>query len=372
MDKPKLLKERLGKGAIIQISQALSAVVDDFPAQQFIIDANAGLDKLELKQRVDYLIVILGNYLPDNFANTSLILIALKNHWLSLQADEDSYEFSAWPLVDYVAIYGLEQPAVALKVLCTLTPLFSAEFAIRPFIEQHFELTYIQLLKWCNNPDEHIRRLASEGIRPRLPWGKQLKQFCDDPSAIFPILELLKDDESLYVRRSVANNLNDISKDHPDKVVALCQQWLDGATVERQWVVRHALRSLIKKGHPAVFPLLGYADNPEVEIITFELTGTTLQFGQEVGLSACLLSTSNKPQKWVVDYKIHYVKANGRTTTKVFKWKNIELQPHQKISLAKMHPFKLISTRQYYAGTHTIELMINGQSYASEKFYLNI
>ncbi|PHS69737.1 MAG: DNA alkylation repair protein [Methylophaga sp.] len=372
MDKPILMKDRLGKDAVRHISHILSLVIDDFPTQSFIADAEDGLYKLELKQRVDFLIVILAKYLPSNFAKTASILMALKDDWIVHSENKDVDNFAAWPLIDYVAVYGLQEPELSLELLKKLSPLFSAEFAIRPFIEQHFELSYSQLLIWCTDPDEHVRRLASEGIRPRLPWGKQLTQFCENPDAIFPILEYLKDDSSLYVRKSVANNLNDISKDHPDKVIALCQRWLNGATEQRKWLIRHALRSLVKAGKPEVFPLLGYTADPQVQLIAFELNKTILQFGQKIELSISLLSVSTKQQSIVVDYKVHYVKANGLTTSKVFKWKNISLAGQQQLLLSKQHAFKPISTRQYYSGSHSIEIMLNGISYGINQFELQI
>lgn len=367
-----LMKDQLGQEAVFTLSQSLSAVIDDFPQQQFITAALAGLDSLELKQRVQHIIAVLADYLPDDFSQSSSVLLAVKQVWNDSEQTESWGSFTAWPLIDYVAVYGLDQPELALKSLKALTPLFTAEFAVRPFIEQHFELTYQHLLRWSEDDDEHVRRLSSEGIRPRLPWGKQLTQFRNDPESIFPVLERLKDDSSLYVRKSVANNLNDIAKDHPEKVIQLCQQWLEGATPERQWIIRHALRGLVKSGHPAVFPLLGYAENPKVNIIAFDLTENSIKLGQKVDLFLSLLSHATTSQRLVVDYKMHHVKANGSLSSKVFKWKNITLEPQQSLQLTKFHPFKKITTRQYYSGIHTIELLINGVSYAKAEFELLI
>lgn len=372
MSEQKLMKDMLGEQAISQISQVLAICLIDFPQQQFIKQALAGLNELELKQRVDHLVVVLADYLPEDFADAADVLISVKHHWPKQSSTDSWGSFTAWPLVDYVSAYGLHQPKIALNVLKILTPLFSAEFAIRPFITQHFEITYQHLLNWTSDSDEHVRRLASEGSRPRLPWGKRLTQFCDNPAPIFPILEQLKDDASLYVRRSIANNLNDIAKDHPGIVLRLCESWSVDASAERQWLIRHALRSLVKSGYSAAFVLLGYSSDPQITIPIFKVMETSVMLGNNLKIETLLKSESVEIQKLVIDYRIHHVKANGTRTSKVFKWKNITLHGQQTIALNKRHPFKIITTRKYYAGSHVIELLINGVSYASAEFELRL
>jgi len=370
MSEQKLMKSGLATDAVLRICTVLADIIDDFPVAQFQKDALDGLDDLELKQRVDHLISILADYLPEDFQKTAEVLLQVKQYWDWGDEHDALSSFAAWPLVDYVAEYGLEQPEISLNVLKELTPLFSAEFAIRRFIEQHFELTHTTLLQWTHDPDEHVRRLACEGIRPRLPWGKRLVEFCKNPEPILPIIEQLKDDPSLYVRKSVANNLNDISKDNPDRVIALCQLWNIEASPERQWLIRHALRSLVKQGRQEVFPLLGYSETVNVSISTFSLRNKTVEIGDSLDFELILASSSAQIQKLVLDYKIHHVKANGSTTSKVFKWKNITLHEGQPHSLNKLHPFKVITTRKYYPGEHAIEILLNGQSMAFQKFDL--
>ena len=170
----------------------------------------------------------------------------------------------------------------------------------------------------------------------------------------------------------MANSLNDIAKDHPEQVIKLCQSWLVDASTERQWLIRHALRSLVKKGHPEVFVLLGYSEHPQVTLPIFKLVDTTILLGDNLEIEAVLQSESVETQKLVIDYKIHHVKANGTTSSKVFKWKNIILHGNTDLALKKRHPFKVITTRQYYAGMHCVELLINGVSYASTEFELRL
>lgn len=368
----KLMKEGLGEDAIARIADVLSAIDEKFPSQQFSQAALTGIKQLELKQRVDHIIKVLADFLPADFQSTAAILLQVKRHWNWGDKNDALSSFAAWPLTDYVAVYGIDKPELALTVLKELTSLFSAEFAIRSFITQHYQVTYQQALLWCNDPDEHVRRLASEGFRPRLPWGMRLNQFCENPQPILTILEQLKDDVSLYVRKSVANNLNDISKDNPDAVVALCQQWLKDASAERQFIIRQALRSLVKQGRADVFPLLGYTATPHIELLNLDLNKDVVKLGDALEVVVGLLSKSDAVQSLVLDYKIHHIKANGAVTAKVFKWKNITLPPNETIQLTKSHPFKLITTRKYYAGTHSIELLMNGISLSKVDFELNL
>jgi 3-methyladenine DNA glycosylase AlkC len=370
MNEQRLMKEGLSSDAVARIDHVLSILIEDFPSHDFNVSALTGLESLELKQRVNYLIDVLAEYLPNDFQSVAAILLQVKQHWDWGEPDDALSGFAAWPLIDYVAVHGIDDPELALTVLKELTPLFTAEFAIRPFIQQHFELTHHHLLDWCDDADEHVRRLASEGIRPRLPWGLQLTQFCDDPRAIFPILERLKDDDSGYVRKSVANNLNDISKDHPDRVVVCCQKWMKDASPERQRVIRQALRTLVKSGRADVFPLLGYTAEPKIEMVEFSLNKNRVKLGEFIEFSVVLLSSTKQNQSVVLDYKVHHIKANGMTTAKVFKWKNLTLQPNEMLQMKKSHTFKKITTRKYFSGEHSIELLINGMPLIKANFEL--
>jgi len=217
---------------------------------------------------------------------------------------------------------------------------------------------------------EHVRRLASEGTRPRLPWGKQLPSFIEDPTKVIALLENLRDDPSDYVRRSVANNLNDISKDNPDLFIETCKRWLADAVPERKWIIKHACRTLIKTGRPEVFPLLGFTANPKLEISTPTLNPNTVCLGNPLQISAPITSKSDKTQQVVIDYAIHFMKANGKTAPKVFKWKNLKLKARESMVLNKAHPLKAINTRRYYSGAHYLEIMVNGKVMTGAEFEL--
>lgn len=366
-----LMKEGLGSAAINRIACALEAVMSDFDRRTFEREAARGLDELELKQRVQHLIRVLHQHLPANFPDCARLLAKLPEVWDYGQADDPLRGFAAWPLIDYVAEYGLSAPKSALRALEKLTPMFSAEFAIRPFIQSHPELTASFLQEWLTHPSEHVRRLVSEGSRPRLPWGKRLARHIDNPALVIPLLESLRFDSSQYVRRSVANSLNDIGKDHPEVLIEVCLRWRESDQGKTDWIIKHATRSLVKAGHPASFPLLGYTAKPKVELLEFSLARDELELGEVMPVSVQLKGLK-AGQKLVLDYAVHYQKAKGKQSSKVFKWKNLELARDESVCLSKHIPFKPISTRTYYAGEHHIALHVNGVELVRKPFWLKV
>lgn len=367
-----LLKNCLGKTALTRLACSIQKADKSFPADEFIKTTNKQLKPLELKQRVVCIIKNMHEYLPDDFQRTAKILLTTKQHWDYGNKNEKYPEFAAWPLVDYFMYYGLEHPETSLHCLKELTELFSAEFSVRPFIEQHNSLAMAHINKWLNHDSEHVRRLASECTRPRLPWGKQLTDFINDPAPVIKLLERLKNDSSEYVRRSVANNLNDISKDHPDKVIKLGERWYKNATDDTRWIIKHALRTLIKQGHPDVFPLLGYTKNPAVNTSRIRLAKKTINLGEQLEFAFSIDSKSNTLQTLVLDYEIHHVKANGKTTAKVFKLKLLKLEGRATEKVIKTHSFQRITTRKYHAGQHRLVIKVNGRDYAATDFNLVI
>ncbi len=364
------MKDGLGKAAVERIAESLSRAAPGFPTQRFKADTLQGLESLALKQRVRHIIGVLYDCLPNDFNETADILTGAKQSWIAADPGDNLGGFAAWPIIDYVGEHGLSHPEKALEVLKDLTSLFSAEFAIRPFITQHTKLTLQSMEHWCTDPDEHVRRLVSEGSRPRLPWGPRLPQFIADPSPVLRLLEKLKDDESESVRRSVANNLNDTSKDHPEVVIDLCRRWQQNATAKRQWIIRHATRTLVKAGHPDVFGLLGYTGEPKLDFHSLEVSPKAISLGESIEFMFQLQSTNSNPQTIVIDYAVHHMKANGKTSPKVFKLKTLKLAPGETVTLTKRHAIKAITTRAYYPGEHAIEILINGTTFGRADFTL--
>lgn len=373
------MKNSLGNDAVARIAQMLNSACQQstvkFDKKQFEQLAITGLNSLELKQRVHHIIDAMTHTLPQDFSQTSAVLVHVPDFWIDGSEDDSYSVFAAWPIIDYVAVQGLEQPELALETLHALTKLFSAEFAIRPFIIKYPTLCFEFFATWANDDDEHVRRLVSEGTRPKLPWGIQLKALVKDPTPSLPLLKKLSTDTSLYVRRSVANHLNDIAKDHPELVIETCLAWQKAQPAHQDlaWVIRHATRTLVKNGHPKSFSLLGFTANPKVTVSQLTLSSSELTFGEEISMQFEINSSACKAQSFVVDYAVHFMKANGKQAAKVFKLKNCQLTgsaENQTLQLTKKHSFKKISTRKYYAGEHKIEILINGKSMASKSFML--
>lgn len=367
----KLMKDGLGPSAIKRISQGVHSAWPDFDAQGFEVAANKGIETLELKQRVEHLIITLNVFLPDSFPRAAEILHRVPLNWDFGDAEDSIRKFAAWPIIDYAAHYGLDQPEISLPLLKQLTHLHTAEFAIRPFILRYPELCFANFETWIQDDSKHIRRLVSEGSRPRLPWGIQLTPFCKDPSSLLPLLEKLNKDPSDYVRRSVANSLNDISKDNPDIAIAICSDWLQKeASDETKWIIRHAMRSLIKSGRAEVFPLLGFTKDPQLCLGELTLVKDRINLGESLDFNLSITSRSKQPQRLAIDFAIHHKKANGQLSPKVFKWKETDIKPGETMQISKTHPMRKINTRKYYSGEHRLCLIINGKEISTLKFHL--
>jgi len=365
-----LFKDRLARPEVERIADAIEAVHPAFPRSAFVDQAVNGLSQFELKDRVRHIIEALRSCLPTDFEDAAKILYKLPGVFDRGDPEDPFRGFAAWPLIDFVGTYGTEDPDIALPLLKRLTSMFSAEFAIRPFIQNDSESTFRELETWLTDPDHHVRRLVSEGTRPRLPWGMRLGALVKDPSPVLPLLNALKDDPSEYVRRSVANNLNDIAKDHPDLVVSICEEWSRGAGEERRRLIRRALRTLIKAGHPGVFPLLGFTVEPKLEVGPLEIANDRISLPGVLDFELEIRSLAAS-QQFLVDFAIHFVKANGKTSPKVFKLRNVEAREGETVVVRKKHSLKPITTRRYYSGEHILAIHVNGLEVARATFILD-
>jgi 3-methyladenine DNA glycosylase AlkC len=224
---------------------------------------------------------------------------------------------------------------------------------------------------WARDPDEHIRRLASEGSRPRLPWSFRLDALVADPTPAAPILDTLRTDDSPYVRKSVANHLNDITKDHPDWVLEHLKTWpLDDK--RSAWIAKHALRGLIKQGNPRALSVIGATEGADVRAEHFTIAPASIRLGEAIALSTRLAETGGRAQTLVIDYAITYPKASGRASRKVFKWKGAQIAPGQRLDLSLRQTIKDFTTRKHAPGLHAVELLVNGQVVAQAAFHLSI
>jgi 3-methyladenine DNA glycosylase AlkC len=374
---PEPFKNLFNKTIISGMGRHFSKACPNFDQVGFKKAAMKNLKALELKERSAQITNAMVTYLPSEFEKTAEIILASlspEDEADINNADELSQGIEGWavmPMVDYVGLYGHEHFDLSMTLFKEMTKRSSSEFGIRFFLLKDPERTLSVLREWTNDPNTHVRRLASEGTRPRLPWGKRLPAFIKNPAPLLTLLENLKDDKEEYVRRSVANNLNDIAKDHPDLVAKIAKNWLKGASTNRKRLVRHACRTLIKQGHQKTLKAFGYGP-PSIHIDSLKLLTPKIIFGDNLTFELCLTSTSKLPQSLIIDYAIHHKKANGNTTPKVFKWKVLKLTPLESLKAKKNHSIRKITTRAYYPGTHRLEILINGISFGIKNFELTM
>jgi 3-methyladenine DNA glycosylase AlkC len=366
---PTDLKHGLAAPAVGRLGRALRKADPSFPLAAFKRSATRGLGQLELKDRVRHVTAALSKHLPSDFDDAVELALAAAEHWDPGDPDDPLRGFAAWPLIDWVPEAGIAQVDTSLEALRKLTGLFTAEFAIRPFLLTETDKTLRHLRKWLRDPEPQVRRLISEGTRPRLPWAPRLPMFQRDPSPVLALLERLRDDPAEYVRRSVANNLNDISKDHPDRVVQVATRWMKGASHERSWIVKHALRSLIKQGNHGAQEALGFTTRPQVDA-TLQISPKSLHIGETLNIKVQLRSRARTAQRLVVDYLVHYRKANGTTAPKVFKLRVVELKPGQQLQIEAKRSLAPRSTRRLYPGEHAVELLVAGRATGRQSFRL--
>jgi 3-methyladenine DNA glycosylase AlkC len=345
------------------IADTLAPLVPRFERKRFLQLTLEGLEDRELMDRMRQTAIALGATLPGDYRTQLAAILQL--------APRVGHSFVGVALCDFVARFGLDDPEASLDALRILTRYGSAEFAVRPFIVRDQTPTLAVMETWARDPDEHVRRLASEGSRPRLPWGLRLAALVRDPSPTEPILELLKADPALYVRKSVANHLNDIAKDHPAWVIARATAW-DRSNPHTAWIVKHALRTLIKKAHPPALALLGVGGAPKIRIPRFTVSPRRVALGGRIALTAELTSTVQTEQRLAIDYVVHYVKARGGNAAKVFKWKVASLPGKASLVLNKSQLVQDFTTRRHHPGVHQIELQINGRRLAKTSFVLSI
>jgi 3-methyladenine DNA glycosylase AlkC len=355
----------------------LQRVWSGFPEARFVRLATEGLEKLELKARVRHFASALESTLPDDFDRAaSLIEASLAPAPVEGERPDGQnqgkglFGWAVWPLTEYVATKGLPHPERALACLRELTQRSSSEFAVRPFLAANPEQTMAIMLRWLKDPSPHVRRLLSEGTRPRLPWGLQLKNFVKDPSPCIPLLDALHDDPSDYVRLSVSNHLNDISKDHPDLALEIAERWLKDGRKETRKLVSHALRSLLKAGNPKTLSLLGFVGGKDIEAVGFVVNPKIISLGDTLTIRCTLRNRGKKAVNLAVDYAVHHKKADGSLRPKVFKGTKRKLVAGESDEIRITHPVKKVTTRRYHPGKHEIELLVNGRSLARGAFTL--
>ena len=359
-----LLKNLYNKKFISNLSKDFKKVYPTFDCEKFSSNVfSKGWKDKELKERMRHISHALSFVLPADFPEAVKILEKLSSK-ISCQ----SFELMIIP--DYIEVYGQDFWKESLEGLEKTTLIASGEFAVRRFILKDSKKMIKTMINWSKHKNLHVRRLASEGSRPRLPWAMALPEFKNDPSPILPILENLKSDPELYVRRSVANNLNDISKNHPETVIKILNKWNKIKTPEMKWLIKHALRTLEKTGDPNALAILGYSSTIKVKAEHFKLKKKKIKMGEKLEFSLRLSSLEKSMQNIIVDFLIFHMKANGKLSPKIFKWTKKKINSLTPLELSKVHFFKEISTRKYYTGKHEIHIQVNGKIVAKDDFIL--
>ncbi|WP_018751286.1 DNA alkylation repair protein [Paenibacillus sanguinis] len=351
------LKSIYSEAFLRGFGEKIHIVYPRFDAAQFVADTmDDTWEERELKARIRQITLTLGQQLPPGFGDAIKILYAVAQ-------DCTGFPYLFFP--DFVEVFGSNEAdwPLAMQALEDFTSKSSAEFAVRSFILRDPKRMMLQMEEWSRHSDEHVRRLASEGCRPRLPWGQALGPFKQDPTPILPILEQLKADPSLYVRKSVANNLNDIAKDHPELVLDLARRW-KGTHPHTDWIVRHGCRTLVRKAGPAALELFGYAqasgDEPLTKFAAIATDPASLQIGDSCELHYELAIRPGQPAKVRIEYGIDFVKSGGRTSRKLFLLSDKTVPGGTKLSSSRRHSWADLTTRRHYPGEHRIALLVNG------------
>jgi 3-methyladenine DNA glycosylase AlkC len=368
------LKNNISQELAFCLANHLERHLDGFDRHSFEAAILKDLPGLELKQRAQLIADQLHRVMPSDLAARYRIIRAMLHPDEDVRMDLQSSAqgIRGWgmlPLGMVVGQHGLADFNGSLGLLKEMTTRFSSEFDVRHYLIADQERGLHIMGSWVMDPSHHVRRLVSEGTRPRLPWAMRLPSLIANPRPILPLLGALRDDPAEYVRLSVSNNLNDIAKDHPDLVASIAQDWMKGADGQRQRLLRHACRTLIKQGHPATLDVFGLRP-PQVEIIQLSIEADVVLFGGALIFAVELRSTSESAQSLVIDYVLHFAKGNGGRVGKVFKWKNLTLPAGQILALHRSHPIRPISTRRYYEGRQALSLRVNGQDMGLVEFVL--
>ncbi len=353
------------------IAAQISAVWPEFASEAFMRDSLSDYEALGLMDRGRQIARSLRTHLPTAYREALTILLrSVGGRPQRTDGDGGMASFLYLPHLQFVELHGIDDFEASMQALHFLTQRFTGEYALRPFLDRYEQEALAVLREWAHDPDPHVRRLVSEGTRPRLPWAGRLRRFQEDPTPVLELLELLRDDPDSTVRRSVANNLNDIGKDHPERLLVVARKWVDGAGEERLALLRHALRTLVKAGNSEALKILGFTRAKGVELVDRRLEPAAVRRGEAVEIAFDLRNAAPTAQHLLVDLRVHYRKANGSTSPKVFKLRSVELPSGEVVSFRKRLSLADLTTRRHHAGVHRVEALINGIPEVVGEFHL--
>ncbi len=354
-------KDDFGAEGAAVLAKTIHAVHPEFPVREYVHEIAEAVEGLELKARVRVMSAALRRHLPPTYEDALAILVESLGPEL---ADDEGMFTHGWylmPVARFVEDYGLDSFDRSLAALREITRRHTSEYAIRPYLVRYPEQTLACLREWVHDPSPHVRRLVSEGTRPRLPWASRLEAFARDPRPVVALLDHLVDDPSAFVRKSVANNLNDISKDHPEYVLSTADRWLAQSASERTtWIVRHGLRTLIKAGDQRALALLGVSGGDKAQLRNLVFSPSTVRLGETVSFAFELHNADMREHSLIVDYLIHFARPRGRPYTQVFKLASMDLAAADTRKIRKSHAFEPVRVRRYHPGPHRLEIRVNG------------
>ena len=363
-----LFKDLYSPSFYKNLAHALAVVMPSFNKQRFIsqIFTEAFNDK-ELKARMRHTSEVLHNFMPADFAGAAKVIEKLIAHLKKNGTGENGLEYMFIP--DYIEVYGIDDFVPAMDALETVTQFVSCEFAVRPFLLKYEGEMISRMTKWSLHENYKVRRLASEGSRPRLPWAMAIPFLKKDPAPILPILENLKNDPSDFVRRSVANSINDIAKDHPGIVIALARKWKGFISTETDAIIKHGSRTLLKKGHAEILRHFGLKSK-QVHVSGFKILTPKVKMDKELAFFFEVSNESKKKQTVRLEYGLYYLKANGQWSKKVFKISEKLVGPGVKLAVERKQSFRKITTRVFYPGKHKLSIIVNGEEKGVKNFEL--
>jgi len=362
-------KNIYNKKSITKMSVEIQKHCGEFDDKSFLAFCLKDINSLEMKARVIKISNGLCKFMPHDYKkNIKILLKTLKNE--SCKSNDGLEGFILWPYTQYIETYGLDDFKTSMNALYEITKRYTSEFGIRSFFEAYPKESYKIFDIWIKDESEHVRRLVSEGTRPNLPWGKNISHLEKNLDKNIKILNRLKHDPSEYVRKSVANHMNDISRVDKNLMLKTVKEWSKIDDKNLKWIVKHSLRSLLKMGEPKALSILGYNPKAKISLSSFELSKDQIKMGESFDISFKVLNESNKSEKLMIDYTIHYKKANGLLHPKTFKLKNIELKAKETSAIKKKISFKKVTTRKLYPGEHKINIQINGKSFRAKMFNL--
>ena len=353
----------------LTLSRHLKGCLPNVDEQEFMaLMLCDNFDKLELKERMSHTKAVMHQFMPADFPQAAKVLVELINSLIAEGITESSVEYMFLP--EYIETYGIEYFQESVEVMEQVTQFTSGEFAVRPFLIKYGDQMLAQMILWSQHEHYLVRRLATEGSRPRLPWAIALPEYKKNPAELLPILHRLIDDPTEIVRRSVANNLNDIAKDNPQVVIEFVKKYL-GKSEQFDRTLKHACRTLLKQACPDTLALFGY-DSIDIELIEFDILTPVVNFGDHAQFSFMLKNNSTVSKKIRLEYGLYFMKKNGQLSKKVFKISERILGANESHQVARKQSFKAISTRVFYPGKHQVSIILNGKEFAAKDFVLQL